>query len=135
MPHPVPMTRRAALTFSYTDARRFPTPLFRIGDCLHSSRSDSLATELCEESVANDVRSPSRHRGIGSNMDSTEVICMNRIVAAAALTMAIWGIKRWLDQRETRIARAPHNPTEAWENEGGAVSNPPAWTQSSQAPH
>jgi hypothetical protein len=59
---------------------------------------------------------------------------MNRIVAAAALIVAIWGIKRWLDQRSARIPIAPHNPHETWENEGGAVSNPPAWTQSSQAP-
>ena len=60
---------------------------------------------------------------------------MNRIVAAAAITVAIWGITRWLEQRSARMPAAPHNPTETWENEGGAVSSPPAWTQSSQAPH
>ena len=59
---------------------------------------------------------------------------MNRIVAAAALTVAIWGIKRWLDKHSAPMPIAPHNPTETWENEGGTVSNP-AWTQSSQAPH
>ncbi len=59
---------------------------------------------------------------------------MNRIVAAAALTVAIWGIKRWLDQRSAQLPTAPHNPHETWENEGGTVS-PAAWTQSSQAPH
>ena len=59
---------------------------------------------------------------------------MNRIVAAAALAVAIWGIKRWLDQLGARMPIAPHNPTETWENEGGAITSP-AWTQSSQAPH
>ena len=58
---------------------------------------------------------------------------MNRIIAAAALSIAVWGLARWLDRRYARARPEPHNPTERWENEGGAVSSP-AWTQSSQAP-
>jgi hypothetical protein len=47
---------------------------------------------------------------------------MNRIIAAAALTAALWGLKRWLDQRYVQIGHTKHNPTETWENEGGALS-------------
>ena len=49
---------------------------------------------------------------------------MNRILAAATLTVALWGLKRWLDARYVRIPRAPHSPTETWENEGGALLSP-----------
>ena len=49
---------------------------------------------------------------------------MNRIIAAATLTVALWGLKRWLDRRYVRIPQAPHNPTETWENEGGALLSP-----------
>ena len=49
---------------------------------------------------------------------------MNRIVAAAALAVGLWGLKRWLDQRYVRIPPTPHNPTETWENEGGALLSP-----------
>lgn len=58
---------------------------------------------------------------------------MNRIIAAAALGFAVLGLARWLDRRYARVHPEPHNPTERWENEGGAVSSPP-WTQSSPAP-
>jgi hypothetical protein len=57
---------------------------------------------------------------------------MNRIVAAAALTVAVWSLTRGPDRRYVRAHSEPHNPTERWENEGGALSSP-AWTQSSQA--
>jgi hypothetical protein len=59
---------------------------------------------------------------------------MNRIVAAAAVIIAIWGLKRLFDQPSARSPIAPHNPHETWENEGGAVPSE-AWTQSSQVPH
>ena len=49
---------------------------------------------------------------------------MNRIIAAATLTIALWGFKRWLDHRYVRIPPAPHSPTESWENEGGALLSP-----------
>jgi len=57
---------------------------------------------------------------------------MNRIVSAAALTVALWGLARWLDRRYVREHADPNSPTERWENEGGPVSSP-GWTQSSQA--
>jgi hypothetical protein len=57
---------------------------------------------------------------------------MNRIIAAAALAAAVWGLARWLDRRYARLRKEPHNPTERWENEGGALTSP-EWTQSSQA--
>jgi hypothetical protein len=58
---------------------------------------------------------------------------MNRIVTAAAIAVALWGLKRWLDQGRARSPIAQHSPTETWENEGGAVSSR-ARTQSSEAP-
>jgi hypothetical protein len=57
---------------------------------------------------------------------------MNRIIAAVALTVAIWSVARWLDRRYAAHQSEPHNPTERWENEGGALSSS-AWTQSSPA--
>jgi len=61
---------------------------------------------------------------------------MNRIVSAAALTVALWGLARWLDRRYVREHADPNSdpnsPTERRENEGGPVSLP-GWTQSSQA--
>ena len=47
---------------------------------------------------------------------------MHRIIAAAALAAARWGLKRWLDHRYVQIGHAARNPTETWENEGGALS-------------
>jgi hypothetical protein len=47
---------------------------------------------------------------------------MNRIIAAAALTAALWALKRWLARRRVPNAHATRDPTEAWENEGGALS-------------
>jgi hypothetical protein len=46
---------------------------------------------------------------------------MNRILAAAALAVALYGIKRWIGQRSTQIDQRHRNPTESWENEGGAL--------------
>ena len=57
---------------------------------------------------------------------------MNRIIAAAAVTIAVWGLTRWLGRQFVRNRPEPHSPTESWENEGGALSSP-AWTQSSRA--
>jgi hypothetical protein len=49
---------------------------------------------------------------------------MNRIIAAAALTAALWALIRWLARRRVPIADATRDPTETWENEGGALSLP-----------
>jgi hypothetical protein len=57
---------------------------------------------------------------------------MNRIIAAAAVTLAVWGVTRWLGRWHARNRPEPHSPTERWENEGGALSSP-EWTQSSKA--
>jgi hypothetical protein len=57
---------------------------------------------------------------------------MNRIVAAAALGVAVWSLVRWLERSYAPAHREPH-PAERWENEGGAVSSA-SWTQRSQAP-
>ena len=46
---------------------------------------------------------------------------MNRVIAAAALAATVWGVKRWLDHRYVQIAPGARNPTETWENEGGAL--------------
>jgi hypothetical protein len=58
---------------------------------------------------------------------------MNRVIAAAALAAAAWGVKRWLDQRYVQIAPAQRNQTETWENEGGALSPHAAGTLSTHA--
>jgi hypothetical protein len=59
---------------------------------------------------------------------------MNRIIAAAAVTIAVWGLTRLLGRRFVRNnPEQHHSPTERWENEGGALSSP-AWTQTSKAP-
>ena len=50
---------------------------------------------------------------------------MHRIITAAALAAALWGLKRWLDHRYVQIGHTARNPTETWENEGGAVSATP----------
>jgi hypothetical protein len=55
---------------------------------------------------------------------------VNRIIAAAALAAAVLAIARWLDLRYARVPAEPRDPTESWENEGGAVSFP-SWTRSS----
>jgi hypothetical protein len=47
---------------------------------------------------------------------------MNRIIAAATLATALWAVKRWLDHRYVQIGHTVRNPTETWENEGGALS-------------
>ena len=53
---------------------------------------------------------------------------MNRIFAVVALATAVFGLKRWLDQRYLRVPQRPRNPTETWENEGGAVApHPPTF--------
>ena len=57
---------------------------------------------------------------------------MNRIIAAAALMAAFWGLKRWLDHRYVQIGHAARNPTETWENEGGALPPHPAGFETSQ---
>jgi len=58
---------------------------------------------------------------------------MNRIIAAAVLTVAIWNLARWLDRQYARAHPELRDPTERWENEGGALAST-AWTQGSQAP-
>jgi flagellar motor component MotA len=58
---------------------------------------------------------------------------MKRILAAAVLAAAIFGIKRWMDQRYPRIAQRHRNPTESWENEGGALQADPAQFETPQA--
>ena len=50
---------------------------------------------------------------------------MHRIIIATALAAALWGLKRWLDRRYVQVGRATRNPTDTWENEGGAVSANP----------
>ncbi|MEO8303274.1 MAG: hypothetical protein ABI724_04085 [Betaproteobacteria bacterium] len=50
---------------------------------------------------------------------------MSRILAVAALATAIFGLKRWLDQRYLKVPQRPRNPAESWENEGGAVAPHP----------
>ena len=59
---------------------------------------------------------------------------MNRIVTAAALAAALWGFKRWLDQRYVRAPALVRNPTESWENEGGALVTHPARFDAPQVP-
>ena len=58
---------------------------------------------------------------------------MNRIIAAAAVAIAVWGLTRLLGRQFVRNHPEPHSPTERWENEGGALSSS-AWTQTSKAP-
>jgi len=48
---------------------------------------------------------------------------MHRILTAAALVAALWGLKRWLDHRYVQVGHAARHPTETWENEGGTVSS------------
>jgi hypothetical protein len=57
---------------------------------------------------------------------------MNRFIAVAALTGAVWAVAHWLDRRSARTHLEVRNPTERWENEGGALSSP-EWTQSSES--
>jgi hypothetical protein len=63
---------------------------------------------------------------------------MNRIVTAAvvaaATTAASWAVRRWLDQRYTRIAPLPRKPLESWENEGGALAPQHVAVETSQVP-
>ena len=59
---------------------------------------------------------------------------MNRIIAAAALAAALWALKRWLDRRYVQIGHAARNPTETWENEGGALSPSSPEFEPSRAP-
>ena len=54
---------------------------------------------------------------------------MNRIITAAALTVALYGVKRWFDRRNFQLRVAPPNPTESWENEGGALPTRKAGAQ------
>jgi hypothetical protein len=57
---------------------------------------------------------------------------MNRIITAAAVAAALWGLKRWLDHRYVQIGHAARNPTETWENEGGALSPSSTGTETTQ---
>lgn len=59
---------------------------------------------------------------------------MHRIIAAAALAAAFWALKRWLDRRYAQIGHAARNPTETWENEGGALSANSPGFEPSRAP-
>ena len=59
---------------------------------------------------------------------------MKRIVFAAALAAAFWGLQRWLDRGRRRAAQATLHPTESWENEGGALAPNPAGLETSQVP-
>ncbi len=63
---------------------------------------------------------------------------MNRIVTAAvvaaATTAASWAVRRWLDQRYTRLAAPPRKPVETWENEGGALAPQHVAAETSQVP-
>lgn len=59
---------------------------------------------------------------------------MKSIIAVAALGAAIWGLKRWLDRRYVQIGHTARNPTETWENEGGALHPHPAGPETSQVP-
>lgn len=53
---------------------------------------------------------------------------MNRLLWAAAIaattTAVSWAVARWLERHRARPARAPHEPIERWENEGGALAPP-----------
>lgn len=59
---------------------------------------------------------------------------MKSIIAAAALGAALWGLKRWMDRRYVQIGHAARDPTETWENEGGALPPHPAGHETSQVP-
>jgi hypothetical protein len=63
---------------------------------------------------------------------------MKRIVTAAfiaaATTAASWAVRRWLDQRYTRIAAPARKPVETWENEGGALAPHHVSMETSQVP-
>ena len=59
---------------------------------------------------------------------------MKRIVAAAAVAAALWGIKHWYDYHRRRSGRSPHHDTESWENEGGALAPHPMGIETSQVP-
>ena len=59
---------------------------------------------------------------------------MKRIVAAAAVAVAVWGIKHWFDHYRRRAASSPHHDHESWENEGGALAPHPMGLETSQVP-
>ena len=59
---------------------------------------------------------------------------MKRIVFAAVLAAALWGLQRWFDGGRRRSAQAKVPPTEFWENEGGALAPNPAGLETSQVP-
>ena len=57
---------------------------------------------------------------------------MNRIITAAALTVALYGVKRWIDRRYLQARPALPNPTESWENEGGSLRSRKVGAQSAE---
>jgi hypothetical protein len=59
---------------------------------------------------------------------------MKRIVTAAALAATFWALKQWLEYRYSRNPRGSREPTESWENEGGALAPHPSGLETSQVP-
>ena len=59
---------------------------------------------------------------------------MKRIVAAAAVAVAVWGIKHWYTYHRNRTSKAARHETESWENEGGALAPHPMGLETSQVP-
>lgn len=59
---------------------------------------------------------------------------MKRIVTAAAVAVAVLGIKHWYTYHRNRTSKPPRHDTEAWENEGGALAPHPMGLETSQVP-
>jgi hypothetical protein len=66
--------------------------------------------------------------------ESMKESVMKRIVVAAAMAAAVWGLRRWIDYQRARMTRMPAHSTESWENEGGALEPHPAGIETSQVP-
>jgi hypothetical protein len=67
-------------------------------------------------------------------LEAAEALIMKRLITAAALGAALWGIKRWLDQPYVRAPQVTHHPTESWENEGGALAPRSEPAEATQVP-